>query len=160
MKSLAFTILVFAYAGTLCGQTPKGYDCERRGDIYRDADYRRPLHALKQVVAEKARGNRNTFYISPVCYLSNGYSIAHVYWPEGRALILWEPRSKGDEPSQRRHELVWSRRFWRLDKDVVPTVNEVAGSSFLLTRALARRDIRDCVRNGRKFVLYKRSRLR
>lgn len=83
-----------------------------------------------------------------------------VYWREGRALILWEPRSNGNAPHQRRHELVWSRRFLLLDRDVVPTVNEVAGSSFLLTRALAKRDIRDCVRNGRRFIVYKRKRVR
>ena len=60
-------------------------------EISRDAEYARPLSALKQVLAEKARHVRNTFYISPVCYFNNGASNAMVYWREGRALILWEP---------------------------------------------------------------------
>jgi hypothetical protein len=155
MKLFSSVLLVVACAGALFAQGSKAGDCIRRGDIYRDAKYAHPLPALKQVVAEKARGRRNTFYISPVCYFDNRYSNTVVYWREGRALILWEPDASATK-ERGRHDLVGSRRFWRLDKDVVPTLADVGGSSFLLTKADARHDIRDCVRNGRRFVLYKR----
>jgi hypothetical protein len=155
MKLLSSVLLVFICAGALLAQSGKVGDCIRRGDIYRDAEYANPLPALKQVVAEKARGRRNTFYVSPVCYFANGFSNTLVYWPEGRALILWEPDASATK-ERRRRELVWSRRFWRLDRDVVPTLADVGGSNFLLTKTHARQNIRDCVRNGRRFVLYKR----
>ena len=151
---------IIACASTLVAQDHNVGECVRRSDIFRDAEYAHPLPALRQVVADKARQTRNTFYVSPVCYFSNGVSNVMVYWREGRALILWEPYSNGDGPSQRRHELVWSRRFLLLNRDVVPTIDQVAGSSFLLPKALARHDILDCVRHGRKFVLYKRPRVR
>ena len=157
MKSLLLVLVLCACANTFFAQTPQAGDCVRREDIYHDAQYAHPLLALNQVVAEKAPRTRNTFYISPVCYFDNGFSHTVVYWREGQALILWEPDPTATK-ERRRHELVWSRRFWLLDKDVVPTLTEVAGSNYLLTEALARRDIRDCVRHGRKFVIYKRNR--
>jgi hypothetical protein len=127
--------------------------------FYRDQDYAYPLPALREVVAEKAKHRRNTFYVSPVHYFNHGASNAVVYWKEGRSLILWEPERSATSQG-RRHELVWSRRFLSLDKDVVPTLADVGGSTFLLTKAMARRMIRECVRNGQKFVVYKRTRRR
>ena len=159
MKWLPLWFVVFACGPPLFAQRTQPGECERRADIFLDARYAHPLPALKEVVAEKARHARNAFYISPVCYFNKGASNAMVYWREGRALILWEP-----EPSatahRRRHELVWSRRFLSLDKDVVPTLADVGGSNFLLTRQMARDMVRQCVRDGKKFVLYKRTRLR
>ena len=152
MKSLLPILIILACADVLFAQTRKVDDCVRRGDIYRDAQYAHPLPALKQVVAEKARRNRNTFYVSPVCYLNNGVTSTLVYWREGRALILWEPYADAST-KDRRHALVWSRRFLLLDRDVVPTLADVAGSSFLLPKALARRDIRECVRYGAQIRL-------
>jgi hypothetical protein len=116
MKLLLPMFAIIACIYPAFAQTSKVGDCVRRGDIYRDKEYADPLPALRQVVLERARQNRNTFYIAPVCYLDNFYSSTMVYWREGRALILWEPHSKGDEPVQRRHELVWSRRFLLLDR--------------------------------------------
>jgi len=156
MKSL---LLILAFATTLFAQSGRPGECVRRMEISRDAEYARPLSALKQVLAEKARHVRNTFYISPVCYFNNGASNAMVYWREGRALILWEPDPSATA-SRRRHELVWSRRFLSLDKDVVPTLADVGGSNYLLTRELASRMVLECVRNGKRSVLYKRIRPR
>jgi hypothetical protein len=159
MKSLSLLFVVFACGSSLFAQRNQAGECEQRANISRDARYAHPIPALKQVVIEKARHARNTFYISPVCYFNNGASNAMVYWPEGRALILWEPDPSADA-NRRRHELVWSRRFLSLNKDVVPTLADVGGSSFLLTRKMARDMVRECMRDGKKFVLYKRTRLR
>jgi hypothetical protein len=158
MKLLSLLLVVFACGSSLFAQGTQAAECERRANISRDARYARPMPALKQVVIEKARHVRNTFYISPVCYFNNGASNAMVYWREGRALILWEPDRS--DANRRRHELVWSRRFLSLDKDVVPTLADVGGSSFLLTRQMARDMVRECVRDGKKLVLYKRTLLR
>ena len=159
MKVLSLLLVVFACGSSLYAQRTQAGECERRANISHDARYARPIPALKQVVAEKARHVRNTFYVSPVCYFNNGTSNAMVYWREGRALILWEPDPSAD-PDRRRHELVWSRRFLSLDKDVVPTLADVGGSSFLLTKQMARDMVRECVRDGKKLVLYKGTLLR
>jgi len=102
VKSLSSLLVIVACGCALSAQTRKIGDCVRRGDIYRDAQYAHPLPALKEVVAEKARRNRNTFYVSPVCYLSNGYGSVTVYWREGRALILSEAEA-GAPTETRRH---------------------------------------------------------
>ena len=53
------------------------------------------------------------------------------------------------------YELVWSRRFLDLKTDVVPTQDDIGGSSFLVTRQWAQEKIADCKQNGIKVVLYK-----
>src|SRR5438067_5303594 len=97
MKSL---LLILAFATTLFAQSGRPGERVRRMEISRDAEYARPLSALKQVVAEKARHVRNTFYISPVCYFNNGASNAMVYWREGRNSLEPDPSATA---SRRRH---------------------------------------------------------
>jgi hypothetical protein len=152
MKSLLLFIALIISAPTCIAQNNTYDEAARHASIYKDPDYAHPLPALKQVVAEKARNRRNTFYVSRVYYFGNGANNAMVYWKEGRALILWEPYLS---VTDRRHELVLSRRFLSLDKDVVPTLADVSGSNYLVTRDWARQVIRDCVRNGERFILYK-----
>jgi hypothetical protein len=155
MKPLLLFITIVV-STTVCLAQDNIYDeSVRRASIHEDSDYAHPLAVLKQVVAEKAKSRRNTFYVSRVYYFGNGASNAMVYWKEGRALILWEPHLAGTD---RRHELVWSRRFLSLDKDVVPTLTDVGGSNYLITRDWTRQVLRDCVHNGAKFVLYVPSR--
>ena len=150
---LSAMFVVFGVAGCLA-QGGTYDDAVKTASIYESPDYYDPLPALKEVVAEKAKSRRNTFYVSRVYFFDNGANHAMVYWKEGRALILWEPYLTGTE---RKHELVWSRRFLSLDKDVVPTLNDVGGSNYLVTREWARRTIQKCVRYGEKFVIYKSS---
>jgi hypothetical protein len=146
MKSFLSFVFILACVPSLFAQGGRPGECVRRVNIFRDAQYARPLPALKQVVAEKSHHARNTFHISPVCYFHNGASNAMVYWREGRALILWEPDPSATS-NRRRRELVWSRRFLSLDEDVVPTLADVGGSNYLLTREMARRMVRDELAN-------------
>lgn len=155
MKSLLLFIVLVISATAILAQSNTYNEAARQASIYEDPDYARLVPALKQVVAAKARNRRNTFYVSRVYYFGNGANNAMVYWKEGRALILWEPHSSGTD---RQYELVRSRRFLSLDKDVVPTLTDVGGSNYLVTREWARQVVRDCVRDGEKFVLYKPSR--
>jgi hypothetical protein len=113
------------------------------------------LPALKELVVQRGKARVNHFYVGRVEVLEGGYHSVLVYWVENRALVLWEPgrgyNREGD--SDPKYDLADSRRYWRLDKDVVPTLNDVGGSSFLITRKDARKWVRDCIRYGVRYVV-------
>jgi len=113
------------------------------------------LPALKELVAQYGTAKRNHFYVSRVEVLEGGYHSVLVYWKENNALVLWEPSRGSNQQGNpdAKYDLVDSRRYWRLDKDVVPMLNDVGGSSFLITRQDARRWVRDCIRHGERLVV-------
>ncbi len=113
------------------------------------------LPALKGLVAKRGKAKRNHFYVSKVKVFEGGYHSVLVYWTENRALVLWEPgrgHNRLGEPDPK-YDLANSRRYWELDKDVVPSLDDVGGSSFLTTRRDAREWVRDCVRYGVRHVI-------
>lgn len=81
--------------------------------------------------------------------LDGGADQAWVYWREGRALILWEPSHDGIR------ELAFSRRFVRLDHDVVPVNDKhlAAGSSYLVSDEWANGLIDECKSLGTQFMI-------
>ena len=113
------------------------------------------LPALKELVARYGKAKRNHFYVGRVEVLEGGYHSMLVYWKESNALVLWEQGRGSNRQGNpdAKYDLADSRRFWRLDKDVVPTLDDVGGSSFLITRQDARRWVRDCIRHGERFVV-------
>ena len=106
--------------------------------------------ALKELVTQESTHSTNLFYVSPVELDPSAPSTAWVYWPNKKALILFEPGA-GYDPKL---SLVWSRRYLDLKRDVVPTIKEVAGSNFLLSRAEAAAIVASC-KSGDKFVIEK-----
>jgi hypothetical protein len=113
------------------------------------------LPALKELVAQHGRAKRNHLYVGRVEVLGGGYHSALVYWKENNALVLWEPGRGSNRQGnpEAKYDLSASRRYWRLDKDVVPTLNDVGGSSYLITRQDAHRWVRDCIRNGVRYMV-------
>jgi hypothetical protein len=113
------------------------------------------LPALKELVAERGKSKRNHFYVGRVEVFEGGYESVLVYWKENRALVLWEP-GRGlnlQGVPDARYDLWHSRRYWDLDKDVVPTLADVGGSSFLVTKQDAHEWIRKCLQSGERFVV-------
>ena len=90
----------------------------------------------------------NVFYVSPAKLTPSSPPSAWVYWPAKKVLILMEPGA-GYDP---KFVLVWSRRFIHLKKDVVPTIKDIGGSNFLLSKAEANAIVASC-ESGDKFVI-------
>lgn len=77
-----------------------------------------------------------------------GAEHAWVLWPERRALILWEPTTGHLD------NLALSRRWLHLDRDVVLNDSDVAGSTYLVTKAWADRVAADCRDRGDHYSIH------
>jgi hypothetical protein len=151
-KACHLLLVVLLLAGTCLSQQR----IIRRTSVRNHPYYRaNVLPALKELVAHRGKARRNHFYVGRVEALENGYDSALVFWKENGAIVLWEPgrgSNRHGNPDGR-YDLRYSRRYWRLNKDVVPTLNDVGGSSFLITRQDARNWVRDCIRYGTRYVV-------
>ncbi len=108
--------------------------------------------ALKYFVAEEGTKGDNNFYIEDVVVDSAGqYFSAWVFYPKRNMLILFEPYIDGIFPAK---ELVLSRRKLDLVKDVVPTIADLHGSTYLITEEWKNERLKAC-KNGSHFLITK-----
>lgn len=120
--------------------------------IRQHSEYQRVLAALQDYVTRYGKAKTNTIYISLI-YRENGVEWVSIYLKEDRSLMqFFLPLTYGDEAIS--YDSFNSHRL-DLNKDVVATDKDIAGSSFLVTKEWARETIRDCMLNGDKFVLHK-----
>jgi uncharacterized cysteine cluster protein YcgN (CxxCxxCC family) len=81
----------------------------------------------------------------------DGSTYAWVHWQEGKALILWEPHVP-DAPGE---DLGASRRYLRLNKDVVATTDQVNGSTYKVTQAWVQQITHACEVYRERFEISK-----
>ena len=151
MRVISILVAVLLGAATC----PAQVKVVSRVSVRKHREYAQLPEALRELVREDGKAGTNTFYACRVEQFSNGYHHAWVYWKEGNSIILVEPDHGAYD---RKYLLVWSRRYLHLEKDVVPTLDDVGGSSYLVTREWARNTIRDCVRQGDEFTVNKPAR--
>jgi hypothetical protein len=151
-----FVVVLLVAAPTLAQQKTNPKIPVQQHPYYR----RNVIPALKELVASRAKSRTNHFYVGRVEEFDGGHSSVLVFWKENNALVLWESqRGFGrDGKPDARYDLSQSRRYWRLDKDVVPTLEDVGWSSFLITKQDARTWVRDCVRYGTLYVIHRTAR--
>lgn len=142
----AFALLLFSTA-VICGQKAASSIT-----IYQDKDYSRPLIPLKELVNQRSTTKTNTFFISNVFQPDSGSTHVWVYWKEKNALILWEKQSFDPK-----NELVWSRRFLRFGKEIVPPNRFVEGTNYMLLTKDGNDLKRECLK-GTKIVVNNTSR--
>lgn len=75
---------------------------------------------------------------------------AWVHWLEGKQIVLWEEAA---EPADASHLLVRSRRVTDLETDVVATLEDVHGSTYLVPRSWVRRMSAACTALGARYQL-------
>jgi hypothetical protein len=129
---------------------PRGAAALEGGRPFRPTAHRDFAHAaevLSKLVAARSRASRNTFCVVGQAF-DDGDELAWVHWAEGRALILWEPSTRKD-----RSDLLFSRRFLRLDRDVVADEAALRGSTYRVTKAWVDGLLQECRAHGERFVL-------
>lgn len=104
---------------------------------------------LDALVARKAKAETNHLCVIGQS-LDDGSKQGWVYWREGKAIILWEPTTTGVR------DLTLSRRYLRLDHDVVPSGDRrLASSSYLVSKEWAENLIAQCAIHGTEFLIEK-----
>ncbi|MEM0966499.1 MAG: hypothetical protein AAGJ81_10155 [Verrucomicrobiota bacterium] len=104
----------------------------------------RVIPCLQYLVHKEGVEEINDFYIQHFEVDEKGdYLSPIVFWPQGNALILFEPKLGWYFPD----DLYISRRYWDLDTDVVPTREDIGGSTYLICEDDARERKNECM-NG------------
>ena len=117
----------------------------KEADVFPQAE-----KVLEALVKEKADVTTNHLYVSPVKKVGKD-EFAWVYWKEKRQLIRWEPF----DAKRWKKALLYSRQVLDIDKDVVPTAEDIKGSTYLVDEDWACRTIGDCMKNGREYIIQK-----
>jgi hypothetical protein len=123
------------------------------------ADYRGKLHVLRGFVRRYGRTNLNRIYVAKADS-GDGSMFLYGYWPEGHSILLLGHFNPTFDGSRETTDYGWLEYKTRTDlrTDVVPTVNDIGGSSYLVDRPWTRRVIRVCVARGLKIVIKRRAR--
>ncbi len=124
--------------------------------IARKPQFRCVAALLQRIVDDARSRSRQRLYISPVERGDGGGAFVRVYWPQQRAILLIDwPATCGDEDLRIDDAaLGWYRTKARidLDTDVVPTPEDIGGSTYLVDRAWVDRVIAAC-RAGHRLVI-------
>lgn len=115
----------------------------KEADVFPQAE-----KVLEALVKEKADVPTNHLYVSTI-KKSGKYEFAWVYWKEKRQLIRLEPF----DAKRWKKALLYSRQVLDIDKDVVPTAEDIKGSTYLVDEDWACRTIGDCMKNGKEYII-------
>jgi len=150
-------VLAILYAGYLAySARHAGYDSKEqtsRDATFQSSTFKVAAHpsfgnvreVLARLIAVRGKADEpNTFCVLGQKF-PNGDQQAYVYWKEGNAIILWEPVSAGIA------DLASSRRYWRLDTDVVNDDADVSGSTYIVTQEWVDELITECRNDGEAF---------
>lgn len=147
---------VFAIASTGNAAIPQ--PSARATPIARQPQFRCVAALLQRIVDDAHSRGRQRLYIGPIERSDgdNGDAFVRVYWPQQHAILLIDwPATCGDEDLRIDDAaLGWYRTKARidLDTDVVPTPEDIGGSTYLVDRAWVDRVIAAC-RAGHRLVI-------
>ena len=115
---------------------------------------------LERIVEDAGARGPQRLHVGPL-ERSDAGGFVRVYWPQDKAILLIDWPASCDEEDLRIDDaaLGWYRTKARidLDTDVVPTPEEIGGSSYLVDRAWVDRVIAAC-RAGHLLVIEPRAR--
>ena len=117
--------------------------------------YAAKLPTLKGFLARYAKQRINTFYIAKARN-DDGREYLYAYWKEDRSILLLGHFNFLGKNT----DFGWLYNKARVDlrTDVVPTEEDIHGSTFLVDRPWVNRIIKACTTKGKKLVIVKHSR--
>lgn len=149
---------VFAGAIVNTGNAALPPPSARTTSIARQPQFRCVAALLQRIVDDAHSRGRQRLYIGPIERNGgeDGDAFVRIYWPQQRAILLigW-PATCGDEDLRIDDAaLGWYRTKARIDLDteVVPTLEDVGGSTYLVDRTWVDRVIAAC-RAGHRLVI-------
>jgi len=106
--------------------------------------------AITRLLAETVPHSRGSQHFCAIGYRGAEGPVAWVHWREGNRLIFWLGRGDGSDAAD---ALLRSNRSLDLKTDVVATEADVAGSTYLVTRAWVAAKLADCAAKGDKYTI-------
>jgi flagellar biosynthesis component FlhA len=98
------------------------------------------IETLKELAKKNGKSKQNTFYISDV--RKDGYrEIAYAYWKQDNSVIIL---NLSLEKETANYYWLYSKARIDLSRDVVLTKDDIAGSSFLVDRVWAKKNLSRC----------------
>lgn len=112
--------------------------------------YRNPVNALKYLLAKTGKSNQLNHFCAVGYKWPEGGTQAWVLWKEEETLMLWRGNLYQD---MRDIGLFSADRTLKLGKDTVATVNDIAGSTYLVTEQWWHAVSSDCRKHGKKYTI-------
>jgi len=106
--------------------------------------------AIRRLLAEAMPRPKGAQHFCAIGYRGPEGTTGWVHWREGERLILWLGRGDGSDSAD---ALLRSNRSLNLKTDVVATEADVAGSTYLVTRAWVAAKLADCAAKGDKYTI-------
>jgi hypothetical protein len=144
-KLLAVVLMCSILTGCATGKNSRAHSLETYLPGIRDL--------LQGFVDSQSPNEVDYFYVSPVSRQDAG-EFAYAYWMTGNSIIILDlPVGKLQDPIG----YLWYAGKARIDlaKDVVPTDNDVGGSTYLVDAAWVEGILRDCLVAGVRVVVRK-----
>ena len=115
---------------------------------------------LQEYVSRCGRNQINTFYIANLRN-DDGKKYWYAYWREGQSILLFEHFAPVDPGSGGYISYEWLDRKARIDlrTEVVPTKEEIGGSSFLEDKPWVDRIVSGCIARGQRYVIKRTARV-
>jgi len=114
---------------------------------------------LRGLVRRYGRKGVNRIYVAKLVDPENnsGSPFLYGYWPEDHSIWLVGHLQQWFEDRRDATDYAWLKYKMRTDlrKDVVPTVEDIGWSSYLVDRPWTRRIIHACLTRGRKITIYR-----
>jgi hypothetical protein len=125
-------------------------------------DYRSKLHVLRGLVRRYGRKSVNRIYVAKLIDLdtTSRSPFLYGYWPEDHSIWLVGNLDPSFNNGREATDYAWLKYKMRTDlrKDVVPTVEDIGGSSYLVDRPWTRRIINACLTRGRRIIIRRPTR--
>lgn len=106
--------------------------------------------AIARLLAETSPRPKGVQHFCAVGYRGAEGVAAWVHWREANRLIFWLGKGDGSAPAE---ALLRSNRSLDLKTDVVATEADVAGSTYLVTRAWVAAKLADCAARGDHYTI-------
>jgi hypothetical protein len=139
---------------------PQGDSTPRSTQIEHRPEFRCVAPLLQTIVEDAGSRGPQRLYIGPM-EREGAAAFVRVYWPQARAILLvdWPASCSGEDMRIDDAVLGWYRTKARidLDTDVVPTPEDIGGSTYLVDRVWVNRVIVAC-RRGHLLVVEARIR--
>ena len=141
---LGSVLMLMVWAGNVAAQEPKGTPLRSH------RNFAGVVATLTELVAREGKAKRNTLFISEVLRES-GREYSYAYWKEDKSIIILHLPLEKRSAS---YEWLYSKARVDLETDIVPTPEDIGGSSFLVDRSWVDKILEKCA-GGYRLSLVK-----